>query len=108
MSKGQTMSTDSEVELGDLVKDYITGFEGIAIGITDWLYGCKRLTIQPRGVRNGNDKFEQGKPLEAQTFDIDGVEIIEKSAVPTSHRQPKRSTGGPRPDPLRTGHNLSP
>jgi hypothetical protein len=31
------------VNLGDKVKDRITGLEGIAIGVTTWLYGCRRV-----------------------------------------------------------------
>lgn len=31
-----------QVNLGDRVKDQVTGFEGIAIARTEWLFGCPR------------------------------------------------------------------
>jgi len=34
------------IKLGIRVKDSITGYEGVAIARTDWLYGCVRITIQ--------------------------------------------------------------
>lgn len=35
------------VELGDRVKDKISGLKGIAVGISNYLYGCRRISIQP-------------------------------------------------------------
>jgi hypothetical protein len=35
------------IELGDEVKDEVTGFQGIAVARTEWLHGCKRIVIQP-------------------------------------------------------------
>jgi hypothetical protein len=35
------------VQLGDRVRDRMTGFSGIAIAITEWLYNCRRITVQP-------------------------------------------------------------
>lgn len=40
----------SKINLGDKVKDSVTGFSGIAIGRTTWLHGCDRITVQPEGV----------------------------------------------------------
>jgi hypothetical protein len=37
-----------KINLGAFVKDKITGFEGIVIGRTQWLYGCVRYTVQQR------------------------------------------------------------
>ena len=34
------------VELGDRVKDGVTGFEGIATAATTFLNGCRRIMIQ--------------------------------------------------------------
>jgi len=44
---GEDSVTDVDFELGDLVKDDVTGFEGIASTITFNLYNCPRVAIQP-------------------------------------------------------------
>jgi hypothetical protein len=50
-------------ELGVLVKDRVSGFEGVVIARTEWLYNCARYVVQPRSV----DK--DGKPKGAEVFD---------------------------------------
>ena len=34
------------VQLGDLCKDTVTGFEGVCVARTEWLNGCWRMTLQ--------------------------------------------------------------
>lgn len=63
-------------EHGDRVKDSITGYTGIIIGITDWLFGCKHVAVK----REGLDK--EGRPQESKSFDIQRVEVVKKNAVP--------------------------
>jgi hypothetical protein len=87
------------VELGDRVKDRISKLQGIAVGITNWLYGCQRVTIQPEKA----DK--EGKPADCFTVDEPQVTIIKKHAVgPLAKPEPapkKKSRGGPMPTPSR-------
>lgn len=81
-------------KLGDLVRDRISGFEGIVIGRTEWLYGCVRLAIAPQAL----DK--DGKPGETAHIDEDQVQIVEKKVMqpgPVKAAHP----GGPRPDATR-------
>ncbi len=80
--------------LGSLVRDTITGFSGIAVGRTTWLYGCARITIEPTELRDG-------KPIEPQWFDEQRVEIIERRA-PTVSASSSATTGGPQRDPSRS------
>jgi len=77
------------IELGDIAKDSITGFEGTVVCISTWLNGCSRLTIQPR-------KMRLGKPVEPETFDALQLVRVAKGNV-----TPQRETGGPRPAPVR-------
>ena len=41
------------INLGDKVKDSVTGFTGIAIGRTQWLQGCDRIVVQPQVAKDG-------------------------------------------------------
>ena len=76
------------IELGDTVKDSISGFVGIAVGKTTWLYGCDRITIHPQGLT------KEGKLFDTQSFDEPQLVIVKKAKkkdVPENH-----TTGGPR------------
>lgn len=87
------------MELGDRVKDRITGFMGIVVARTKWLNGCTRITIQPETLKDGN-------PIETQCFDEPQLELIEPDAFKitygkTGAQAPTSSLGGPRPSPVR-------
>lgn len=73
----------SRLQLGDKVKDVVTGFTGILIAEHKWLHGCRRVTIQPQELKDG-------KPVEAQSFDDQQCELVEAGVVPTT-----AATGGP-------------
>ena len=78
------------INLGDLAKDTVTGFEGICIARTEWLNGCARITLQPKGL----DK--DGKPIESHCFDEMQLKLVKAKSY-----KPARDTGGPRPSPQR-------
>jgi hypothetical protein len=83
------------VKLGDKVKHMITGFEGIAIGITSYLSGCDQVGIRPQGLH-------EGKPVNVYWFDVTLVEVIEPDKVrPT--KTMKEDPGGPQPTPSSSG-----
>jgi hypothetical protein len=73
------------MKLGSRAKDRITGFSGIVVARTDWLYGCTRYAVQSEEL----DK--DGAPVEAQWFD-------EQSLCRQSTRP-----GGPCPGKKETG-----
>lgn len=62
------------VELGQKVRDRITGVEGIATARTEWLYGCTRILVQPQEVKDG-------KPAEAMYVDEPQCEILGQDFV---------------------------
>ncbi len=62
------------IELGDRVKDRISGLKGIAVGITNYLYGCKRIMVQP-------EETKDGKPVDTFYLDEPQLEIVKKGAV---------------------------
>ena len=41
------------IKLGDRGKDSITGYEGIAIARSEYLYGCVSIQVQSREIKDG-------------------------------------------------------
>lgn len=76
------------INLGDKVKDSVTGFKGIAVARTNWLHGCDRITIQPEGV----DK--DGKLFETFSFDEPQLIILKVKKV----KKGSNKTGGWKPE----------
>ncbi len=85
--KEKTMSF--KIELGSIVKDKISGYSGIVHGRTEWLYGCRRYTVQSREMKDG-------KPVEALGFDEDALEVVTQAEP---HKV--KDTGGPQNEPSR-------
>ncbi len=81
----------SKVKLGDRVKDNISEFEGIVVGITTWLNGCARIGIQ------GKERTKDNLPTEAYWVDEVQREILKKDAF----EKGSQDTGGPRPVSMR-------
>lgn len=92
------------IELGDKVRDRVTGYTGIVIGEATWLYGCKRLVIQSQDLKDG-------KPVDSLNIDEPQAELLEKNVVPAVAPAPisyvpplpqeearKRGQGGPQPN----------
>ena len=74
------------VRLGDEVRDAVSGFRGIAVGLHEYLQGCMRITVQPPV---GKDK----KLPESATFDEPQLEVIKAGRVAGG----QKDTGGPMP-----------
>lgn len=81
-----------EVNLGDEVKDTVTGFQGIASSRTIYLNGCERIGIQP-------PMDKEGKIPEAYHFDIDQIQVIKAGKVKGANSKLETKatarTGGP-------------
>ncbi len=86
------------IELGDQVKDKVSGFTGIAIGEIKWIYGCKRFVVQPKATK-------EGKLEDAVNFDEHSLEIVKKQAVKPMTQEAsdlgRKDPGGPIPTPTR-------
>ena len=78
-----------KIELGDKVRDTISGFTGIVICVSNWLNGCQRIAIQPQGLH-------EGSPIPNATFDAEQLEIVSQNTASTGKR-----TGGPAIAPTR-------
>ena len=91
------MEAIGTVQLGMRCFDIITNFEGIASGETRWLYGCKRIAIEPETLRDG-------KPVEMQWFDEQRVKVHPNQAdTPLKSIKANNNPGGPQRDPMRHG-----
>jgi hypothetical protein len=55
------------IKLGDRVKDRTTGFTGIVLARTDWLYGCTVFGVKP-------EELKDGLPMDMQWFDEQSVD----------------------------------
>lgn len=75
------------IKLGDRVKDKITGFQGIATGICDYITGCKQVLVTPEAQGNGHVE----KLPDSCWLDIDRLNAVESAAFnPSSVRGTKR------------------
>ena len=63
------------IELGQQVKDTLSGVKGTAIARTEFLFGCVRIMIQPKGEKDGI-------PFEVFVVDEPQVEVIGKRKAP--------------------------
>jgi len=80
--------------LGELVKDQITGFAGIATAKCLYLYGCERIQITSQKLTKEKNEPQQ------EWFDEAGVVKVGKGV----EAEVKVSTGGPnRHEPIRRG-----
>ena len=75
------------IRLGDIAKDNITGYKGTVVAVTEWLHGCRRLTMQAADLKDG-------KPIDTCTFDEPQCSLVKAGVHASSSR-----TGGPRPEP---------
>lgn len=85
------MTNTTHPTLGCYVRDTITGFEGIATGRAEYMFGCAQLVITPD--RLGPD----GKIIPGEWFDEQRVVIVEERAIAVSATSTATS-GGPQRD----------
>ncbi len=76
------------IELGDKVKDVISGFTGIVTGKSEFLHGCIRYGICPQ-------ELHDGATIDTHWFDEPQLELIESNVVAVDNKTPEDKTGGP-------------
>ena len=81
------MSNSSKFGLGDILKDRITGYKGVAISRTQWLNGCVRYDLQAQ-------ELHEGKPVASVWFDEEQLFLVQEAAP-----RPVDASGGPQDDP---------
>ena len=63
-------------DLGDTGRDLITGYEGVVVGVCEYLTGCTQALLIPKKVT------PDGKRPEGEWFDIDRLEVTELQTFP--------------------------
>ncbi len=83
---------ETDIILGEEYVDKITGFRGVAVGITFWLHACERVGLQSQELK------EDGTVRKIEWFDVPGVEHVKTKATPKATK-----TGGPPARGMETG-----
>lgn len=92
----RSKSISSAPELGDRVRDPITGFTGIVVVTANFLNGCVRCGVAPETLKDG-------LPQREEHFDQAQLEVVDKTVFVPAGRTADvvlanneiRSTGGP-------------
>lgn len=81
-------SEDKQVNLGDEVKDNLSGLSGVVVAQAFWINGCSKLAVQPKELKDG-------EPVPSTWVDEKDVKITKRLKEPRA----KVATGGPRMEP---------
>ena len=90
MTKRQIDAAGYEFNLGDEVKDKVTGYKGIVTCRAEWLYGCRRYTVQSKQMKDG-------KAIDSMHLDEMAIKLIK----PAPRGAKIQQTGGPQDEPPR-------
>jgi hypothetical protein len=74
---------DFKFDLGDKLKDKITGFSGVVIYRSQWLSNCNTYGLKPTILKDS-------KPMDTEQFDEPLLTLMEKKV-----HEENRDTGGP-------------
>ena len=88
MFKHKSKKADFKFNLGDRLKDDLTGFEGICVYRTQWITNCNVYGLRPASL----DK--DGNPRKTNQFDEPHISVVEEKAAPVENK-----TGGPTDSP---------
>jgi hypothetical protein len=84
-----------EFNLGDKVKDNVSGFQGIIECYSEYLSGCDRVSVAP-------DKLSKdGGLLNSASFDVLQLIMVNKKQI----KRMSTETGGPRDFPTQKTHS---
>ena len=75
----------TKIQLGDKVKDKVTGFVGVVTCRAEYLNGCVRYIVLPKVVKDN-------KIPEEVEIDEQSLEVIKKGP---NHKEEPESNGGP-------------
>jgi len=73
-------------ELGEILKDKITGFKGVVMGRTEYFTDCIHYGLLSQKLS------DSGKPIDWQWFDE--TRLIKVKGVKKVEKEPRKSTSG--------------
>lgn len=76
-------------KLGDTYEDTITGFTGVAVSVTKFLYAAERTALQPTKLS------KEGKPIDSQVFDSDQLKNTKAKSMAPPPKPAGTPVGGP-------------
>ena len=85
------MKIDNKFNLGDLLKESVTGFEGVVMCVSLYSTGCLHYGLQSKKLK------DDGQVNDWQYFDQSQLSLIEEKAV--TFNVPKGTTSGAFPNP---------
>ena len=75
-------------ELGEILKDKITGFEGIVLGRTEYFTGCNHYGLQSESLKNGKPRGWEWVD-ETRLMHVEGSKkMLQETREPTSGPHP--------------------
>ncbi len=83
-----------KVNLGDLCRDNVTGFEGVVTSRTEYISGCARVGLQP--------PLKDGAIPDAQHFDEPMLTVVKAAhiaAMPSDRGGPRDKPSQHKPPP---------
>lgn len=92
----------NRIKLGTIVQDRVTGLQGVAVCRTEYLTGCTRVGVQPKGTQ------KDGRPFDSTYIDEPMLDIVDSSVIqptgPLTLDEGRGDPGGPHNEP--TDHRL--
>ncbi len=73
-SPPRALQGNDRVPLGSKVKDKITGFTGIVVGLVEYISGCNQVLVSP-------PVDKEGKHVDSHWFDVQRLEIQDEPKV---------------------------
>jgi len=75
------------IELGQKVRDVVTGFTGIAVAKIEYLNGCLQIMVRPKMV--APKKGDQQVRPEGAYIDIEQLVVVERKKIVIERRESK-------------------
>lgn len=86
-----------KIQLGDRVKCKVTGFIGIAVARTEWLFGCVRFSVT--GEKLDKENKEVSYVVDEPQLELIKAQVV-KGQVPVAQPTTKERNYGPRNDKM--------
>ena len=70
-----------EIELGQKVRDKVTGFTGVVMGHSEYFTGCDQYLVQPMLSKGKSNEYPEGRWFDEGRLEIAGKPISRKTVL---------------------------